>query len=293
MNIVFISFLLGFALLAGCHGVYRLFAGVPLEDRTYRDKPPRVLGFLWPLIQLAAHYLGWFLQSSTEKKIAFKLRRAGLDHALNARQFFGGKIVAAVIVCGGFYLLRVALFEHLPVVLILFSVVMGFFYPDLWLKEAIDQRNRAIVKTLPFFLDVLTLSVEAGLSFTAALAQSVDKGPDGPLKLELKRVLREVRAGKSRVEAMRELAARIDIGSISSFVSAIVQAETLGVSLGPILRAQADQRRNERFLRAEKLAMEAPVKMLGPLVLFIFPCTFIVLLFPIAMKIMHAGILGS
>jgi len=275
MQIIFISCLLGLALLIGCHGVYRLFAGVPLEDRTYRDKPPRVLGFLWPLIQLVAHYFGGVLYAAAETKFAFKLRRAGLDHALNARQFFALKILAVLLIGGGCFLLRTALFEHLPMVLILSVTTLGFFYPDLWLKEAIERRNRAIVKALPFFLDVLTLSVEAGLSFAAALAQSVEKGPDGPLKLELKRVQRDVRAGKPRVEAMREFAARIDIGSISSFVSAIVQAETLGVSLGPTLRAQADQRRNERFLRAEKLAMEAPVKMLGPLVLFIFPCTFI------------------
>jgi tight adherence protein C len=109
------------------------------------------------------------------------------------------------------------------------------------------------------------------------------------LKDEFARLLRDVRAGKPRAEALRELAARMDMPAVSSFVATLIQAEATGMSLGPILRAQADQRRTERFARAEKLAMEAPVKLLFPLIFFIFPCVFAILMFPIVMKFMASG----
>ena len=119
---------------------------------------------------------------------------------------------------------------------------------------------------------------------------AVDRSKPGPLMSEINRVLRDIRAGKPRVDALRDLAERMDFAPVSSLVSALVQGELMGSSLGPVLRAQSDQRRTERFQRAEKLAMEAPVKMLGPLILFIFPCTFIVLGFPIVMKFLSAGL---
>ena len=165
----------------------------------------------------------------------------------------------------------------------------GFMYPNIWLSDHTKKRNLAILKALPFFLDIVTLSVESGLNLTGALQKAVDKCKPGPLMVEINRVLREVRAGKPRVEALRDMAERLDYSPMSSLVSALVQGELMGSSLAPILRAQSDQRRTERFQRAEKLAMEAPVKMLGPLIMFIFPCTFIVLGFPIAMKFLNSG----
>jgi len=166
----------------------------------------------------------------------------------------------------------------------------GFVYPDIWLSDHTKKRNLAILKAMPFFLDIVTLSIEAGLNLTGALQKAVDKCKAGPLMVEINRVLRDVRAGKPRIEALRDLAERMDYAPISSLVSALVQGELMGSSLGPILRAQSDQRRTERFQRAEKLAMEAPVKMLGPLIMFIFPCTFIVIGFPIVVKFLTSGI---
>jgi tight adherence protein C len=133
------------------------------------------------------------------------------------------------------------------------------------------------------------LCVESGLNLSGAIQQAVDKGPVGALKDEFARVLRDIRAGKPRSEALRELASRMDMAAVSSFVSTLIQAEATGMNLGPILRAQADQRRVERFARAEKLAMEAPVKLLFPLIFFIFPCVFAILMFPIVMKFMASG----
>ena len=112
--------------------------------------------------------------------------------------------------------------------------------------------------------------------------QAVDKGPEGPLNVEVQKVLRDIKAGSGRIVALRNMSNRLEIKEISSLVSSLAQAEKSGSSIGETLRIQSDQRRVERFQRAEKLAMQAPVKLVGPLVLFIFPTTFIILFFPIA-----------
>ena len=134
-------------------------------------------------------------------------------------------------------------------------------------------------------------ALDSSLRFhRARVGQAVAKGPKGILRSEFQRVLRDIRAGKQRAEAMRAMADRLKEPAVTSFTTAVIQAEMMGMSLGPVLRAQADQRRSERFLRAEKMAMEAPVKMLFPLIAFIFPCTFIVLFFPIVIKFMLSGL---
>jgi tight adherence protein C len=162
--------------------------------------------------------------------------------------------------------------------------------PELWLSDMTKKRNLKILKRLPFLLDIVTMAVESGMNLSSALQKSVEKIPPGPLVSEINRVLREVRAGKPRTDALRDMAARLDFAAMNSLVSALVQGELMGASIGPILRAQSEQRRTERFQRAEKLALEAPVKMLGPLILCIFPCTFLVIGFPIAMQLLHSGL---
>ena len=168
---------------------------------------------------------------------------------------------------------------------------LGAFWPLAWIREHRAKRLRRISRALPFYLDIVTLSVESGTNLTGALSHAVAKGPAGPLQAELERVLSDVRAGRTRAEALRSLADRIDLPAIASWVAALVSAERQGSSLGPILRAQAEQRRQERFQLAEKLAMRAPVKMLFPLLVFIFPCTFVLLLFPVAVRLLEEGLL--
>ncbi len=148
-----------------------------------------------------------------------------------------------------------------------------------------------MVRALPVYLDFITMCVEAGLNLAGAFGQALEKAPRGPLRNEIAIVLRDLRAGLSRAEALRRMADRLDIAEITGFISAVIQAEKMGASLATVLRLQAEQRRDERFQRAEKQAMEAPIKLVGPLVLFIFPVTFIVLAFPIVMKFLSEGIL--
>jgi tight adherence protein C len=167
---------------------------------------------------------------------------------------------------------------------------LGYVYPRVWLKDSLKKRRKDIVRALPTYLDFLTMGVEAGLNMAGAISQAVAKGPAGPLKNEFSLVLRDLRSGLTRADALRRMDERIRVQQVSSFVSAVIQAERLGASLGSTFRFQAEQRRVERFQIAEKLAMEAPVKLIFPLVAFIFPVTFVVLMFPIAMKFMQSGV---
>ncbi len=282
------SLILAVAIAVGLWACYSLLQQTPLEDRTYKDEPPLLFRLLWPLIRVLSVSLSWSLSRKAEQRYATRLARSGQDYALTARQFYAGKVVASGV--GALLGLLMAVMLDKGMFAPLMVAVLAFFYPDLWLVEATKKRNLAILKALPFFIDLMTLSVEAGLNLSGAMQQAIAKNAEGPLGVEINRVLREVRAGMPRVDALREFADRLDFTPVTSFVSALIQGEKTGSSIGAILRGQADQRRTERFLRAEKLAMEAPVKMLGPLIFFIFPCTFIVIGFPIAMKFLSSGL---
>lgn len=168
--------------------------------------------------------------------------------------------------------------------------LMGLFYPMIWVNDQVQKRHLQISRALPFNLDLLTLSVEAGLDFTAALAKVVDKGKHGPLRDELALVLKQLKMGKTREEALKSMIARVDLPALSQFVTALIQADRMGTSLGKVLRIQSTQLRIERTQRAEKLANEAPVKMLFPLIACIFPTVFMVLFGPIVFAFMYGNV---
>ena len=277
---------LSFALIAWV--ISRLAVAVPEQDRTWFDAPPFGYRLLWWPVQWLAHYLDVWLSAARQNAMLTRLRTAGLDFALNPAQYLAGRVLWGLVF--GLVGAWVAASFHLSILWpLLLGFLLGFAYPAIWLKDRIDVRRRQALKSLPFMLDLVTLCVESGLNLTGAIQQAVDKGPTGALKDEFARLLRDIRTGKSRSEALRELASRMAMPAISSFVATLIQAEATGMSLGPILRAQADQRRVERFARAEKLAMEAPVKLLFPLIFFIFPCVFAILMFPIVMKFLASG----
>lgn len=158
--------------------------------------------------------------------------------------------------------------------------------PDLWLYGAIKRRHLSIQKSLPFVLDLLTLSVEAGMDFISALQRNCKLRRLDPLNEELLRMTKEIQIGSSRKEALKAMADRVRQPDLKAVSYALIQADELGVSIGSILRIQSEQLRSKRFDRAEKLAAEAPVKMLGPLMLCIFPAVFIILLGPVISQAM-------
>jgi len=267
----------------------RAAAAVPRQDRLWLDAPPPGYRLVWWPVQWFAHYLRALLPERHTQAILGRLRLAGLDFALDPAQFLAGCLVWA-LVCAGIAGWLADTFGSPLGWLQLSGFALGFLFPHVWLRDRIQARRRQTFKALPFMLGLITLCVESGLNLNSAIAQAVAKGPAGPLRDEFARLMRDVRAGRARSEALRELATRLDMPAVSNFVTTLIQAEATGMSLGPILRAQAEQRRTERFAQAEKLAMQAPVKLLFPLLFFIFPCVFAILMFPIAMKFMGAGL---
>lgn len=168
------------------------------------------------------------------------------------------------------------------------AALAGGVAPALWLRTLGEKRRRSIERDLPFVFDMMTLCVEAGLSVQGALQLAAQSGPRGALRDGLADALAEMRAGVSRTAAIKALADRCNSPLARNWAAALAQAESLGISLGPVLRAQAAQCRSDRHVRAEQLAMQAPVKMLLPLIGCIFPCTFIVLAFPIAVQLLQS-----
>lgn len=292
----------------GWLAVRRIVLSVPDEDRRWRDVPPLVWRIAWPAIRVLGGLLAPFVPSGVRSRLVRALRQAGLDLALDPQHLvaatllagFGAATMVAVLLPGvldawpGLAPARVAHPPSRPPIgawIVGGAGLVGAAWPIAWLQERRAGRLRAIGRALPFFLDVITLSVESGANLTGAIGHAVAKGPPGPLRVELERVLRDVRAGRTRADALRAMAERLELAAIGSWVAALVSAERHGSGLGPILRAQAEQRREERFQRAEKLAMRAPVKMLFPLLVFVFPCTFVLLAFPVVVRLFEEGLL--
>lgn len=255
---------------------------------------------LGPLVKLALPWirsLGAMVSSSGalpgfRRDLRRRLTAAGKSEAITSDELVGGMFLAAIIGTGlgGFtsYVL-----ESWYEVLIPGLGLLGMMLPLMGLNDAIRRRHGLLRRELPFTLDLLTLSVEGGLDFTASLKKISDRLSKGPLQAEIRRLVREVTMGKTRSEALRAMADRNQLEELMGVVSSLVQADELGASLGPTLRIQAEEMRRKRFQAAEKKAMQAPVLMLFPLVAFIFPLVFILTFAPLAIRFMKEDPLSS
>jgi tight adherence protein C len=229
-----------------------------------------------------------------------KLVSSGYEGLIQPREMIGLRIVMPLGVGGFLCLLLAVLFfnmdgkfgqavaERQAAFYMLFLILLGF-YPDLWLKRAVKERHHKIERALPFVLDLLTLSVESGLDFMTGINRIIQSRDVDPLAEELIRMFREIQVGRSRKEALKNLSTRIAHGDVRSLTNALIQADELGTGIGGALRIQADQIRTKRFQRAEKMGNEAPVKMIFPLVFFIFPSVFLILLGPVMLQMMTRG----
>ena len=283
---VFSSWAMGFMIVLLIAALRSMITG---EDRTFMDPLSWKMKLLWPFIQIIANYICVHLPKEVLDRTEKTVSESGVGYLLTAEQFIGLRIVSAIIAPLISLFMMVLLNKYEPVWFIIMPI-LGFLLPTIWLSDTRKKRNHNVVRTLPTYLDFITMCVEGGLNLQGALGQAMDKGPIGPLRNEFGIVLRDLRSGLTRAESLHRMSERLAIKEITSFVNSIVQAEKMGASLSTVLRLQADQRRDERFLRAEKMAMEAPIKLVFPLIAFIFPVTFIVLGFPIAMKFLDAGI---
>jgi len=259
------------------------------DDRTYMDPLPFSLKFIWPLIRIISFFFCQLLPYEWMEKVEKRLQHTGVSYLLTAEQFTALRIISTI---GGllFGMLLVNTAQNGQPIWALFAMILGYLLPDIWLRDTRMRRESAVIRAMPVYLDFITMAVEAGLNLQGALSQAMEKAPKSPLRNEFGIVLRDLRSGLPRAEALRRMADRLEVKEVTSFVSAMIQAEKMGSSMATVLRVQAEQRRNERFQRAEKQAMEAPIKLVGPLIIFIFPVTFIVLGFPIVMKFMSEGL---
>jgi len=226
---------------------------------------------------------------------ARRLELAGDPRGLEPATFWALRIFLAVAI-GGFLLLIYGIGSldwslGRKVILLAVFIAIGYYLPDMLLTSRIQRRQKAVRKAMPDALDLLTICVEAGLGFDGAMQKVYEKW-DNELSLSLGRVLREIQLGKLRREALRDMANRIGIPEMTSFVAAIIQSEQLGVSMAKVLRIQSDQMRIKRRQLAEEMAHKAPIKMLIPMALLIFPSICIVLMTP-AVLMMFRSTLGG
>lgn len=273
-------------------GIAKQITYVTLADGRKQERRIPLLFKLF--LPLTPNVKGLMLSTRFEKlrkKTDRMIVTAGFEGLLEGWELLALKIIFPICI-GPLWCLMIyqvcglnELFYRLAPALMLLGFVWFYMYPVFWLRSAVKRRQYEILKAMPFVLDLLTLSVEAGLDFMSAVQRATEREKLDALSEELLRMIREIQVGTSRKNALRALSERVDLPDMRALVNALVQADELGVAVGSILRIQSDQIRVRRFERAEKLANEAPTKLLGPLMIFIFPAVFIILLGPLFYKL--------
>ncbi|MEQ8230069.1 MAG: type II secretion system F family protein, partial [Gammaproteobacteria bacterium] len=200
------------------------------EDRAFMDPLPPLLKLVWPFIRIIDNFVCSFLPYEYMEHTETRLQRTGVGYLLTAEQFVALQILMALVTPLLVWICLVALHESFPLAIIV-APLLGFLFPNVWLSDTRKRREIAVIRAMPIYLDFITMCVEAGLNLSGALAQAMEKAPPGPLRNEFAIVLRDLRSGLTRADALRRMADRLDITEVTSFVSAIVQAERMGASL--------------------------------------------------------------
>ena len=262
------------------------------DGRRTERKIPLIFRLLLPFVSNLSRVVSRPAFAKSRETADQMIVASGLEGLLSGSEFIALKILVP-LVCGSAWALAVfapamldaeTFLSGNTVLIAMLGFLYFYAYPLMWLRNTLKKRHFAIMRALPFVLDLLTLSVEAGMDFMSALQRNCNSRRLDPLNEELIRMTREVQMGISRRVALRNMAERSRQSDLKAVSFALIQADELGVPIGPILRIQSDQLRQRRFDRAERLANEAPVKMLGPLLLCIFPAVLIVLLAPILLQ---------
>ena len=250
---------------------------------------------IYPIARKLGELAIRFTPQNALQSISRKLELAGSPARLDPTMIMSLQFIAGVVFGGLVLLVFTVGSTNWPVGrIILFSLLfalLGFYFPQLWLSGRISRRQKEIRRALPDALDLLTICVEAGLGFDAAMSKVSEKW-ESELSLAFARAIQEIQLGKIRREALRDMADRVGIPEITSFVAAVIQSEQLGVSMAKVLRIQSEQMRVRRRQLAEEEAHKAPLKMLIPMALLIFPSLMIVLLTPAALQLVHSALGG-
>jgi tight adherence protein C len=255
---------------------------------------PHQLPFLFRLTLPVARFIAAQLpvtRSAFDRQVSRQLERAGLQHGLTPAEFYALSACTACLLLG---LIMLATTPFPPstshqMSMRVIAGICGVAYPSIWLRDTIRKRQNQLARQLPLLLDLLQLSIRAGLGFSAALAQCSARIPPGALQHELSQVNGEIRAGARMGEAIQAMARRCGVQAVEQFAAAVAQSQISGAGLADMLQRQAEQQRDRRFAEAEKAANEAPVRLLLPLMALLFPLTFAVIAAPIAFNILEAG----
>ena len=252
---------------------------VSITGARERDIGSPIMKVLLQLARVIAPLRKGVVDTAAGRELERKLRKAGSPFGMTVPEFVCLRYVAAIVGLGFGYFASSVVLAGPSMPLIIGGGIFGFVYPTTRLNAVVYNRMIRIFRDLPYVLDMLTLSSEAGQDFTSAMKTVIDKGTPGPLLEEFRIVHQEVTLGKTRTDALRGMAQRIDLPEMTSFVLALIQAEELGTSIAKVLRIMADQMRVKRSTLAEEMAGKVPVKLMMPLILLIVPAAFIVLLF--------------
>ncbi len=242
---------------------------------------------MMPILRRLGDISSGFTPQHVIEQTRLRLELAGNPGRMDASTFMVLHFVSAGLFGGLIFLLSLFSKQYsLPIkfLIILVFMILGYFFPDLWIRSKINNRQKQVRKAMPDALDLLTICVEAGLGFDAAMSKVNEKW-DNELSLAFGRVIREIQLGKLRRDALRDMSDRLGVAEMTSFVAAIIQSEMLGVSMAKVLRIQSDQMRIKRRQLAEEEAHKAPIKMIFPIGLFIFPSLMIVLLTPAGLRL--------
>lgn len=243
-----------------------------------------------PLVhQFTLKYALMYKNEGYRKRLKKLILTSGLSRELNVDEFIGMQIFWGVMIPALLALLNFALEFHFSPILFVAMIPAGMWFPRAYASQEKNRREISVRADIPFFADLLALSTEAGLDFISAIQRIVDKAEESVLAEELGHVLKDIKLGSSRADALKGMAQRLDINEITSFVAMLVDADATGSSISQVLKDQSVQIRLERFVRAEKAGARASQLMLFPMMLFIMPAVFLVLFGPVLIQFYYGG----
>jgi tight adherence protein C len=258
-------------------------------DEPKKSKSP-LINLSRPLVhQFTIKYALRFKSEKMRKDIDYKIVTAGMEEEISVDEFIGLKLFWGVLFPILIVLLNFALQLGYPTVVLVLLSPIGYMLPDFHARAEKNKRMKSVVIDLPFFIELLALSTQAGADFFGAIQKITTKAPESVLAQELEKVLRDIRLGSTREKALKDMAYRLDVSEATSFVNVLTDADATGASVGEVLKEHSAQMRLERFVRAEKAGARASQAMLIPLIMFILPAVFIVVFAPVALQFLYGG----
>ena len=286
--------LAGFSVLWTVYTIFSVNESGKVLSWATGDQPDKsespIINFSRPMVhQLTLKYAKRIKNENFRKNIEYKIITGGLENELNVDEFIGLKMLWGIFFPAFIAILNFSLNLGYPWFVFILAVPFGWHIPDMHANKQKKFRYQSIIIDLPFFVDLLALSTQAGADFMSAIQKISDSAENSLLAKEFDKVLRDIRLGSTREQALKRMAYRLDIPEVNSFVNVLTDADATGASIGNVLKEQSEQMRLERFVRAEKAGAKASQAMLVPLMLLIVPAVFIMSLGPVILQFVYGG----